>query len=167
MLPKDLLIDTRIRKEVCPSISLPLVKRILCNFTPDEFCPDAVPGAVLEALNAESIVERRLSGESARSFPYTAAPVVYTPPSSADVAEKVSEAGGSSQLERKVSAVQRKGYTSDEELEELDSPLSSIIDKLPSTPTIIANGNGSGKHEYAGHACTNARYELLREVWSA
>ncbi|KAM1306464.1 hypothetical protein ACFX2H_008846 [Malus domestica] len=168
MLPKDLLIDTRIRKEVCPSISLPLVKRILCNFTPDEFCPDAVPGAVLEALNAESIVERRLSGESARSFPYTAAPVVYTPPSSADVAEKVSEAGGSSQLERKVSAVQRKGYTSDEELEELDSPLSSIIDKLPSTPTIIANGNGSGKHEHAGHhACTNARYELLREVWSA
>ncbi|XP_068341340.1 uncharacterized protein [Pyrus communis] len=167
MLPKDLLIDTRIRKEVCPSISLPLVKRILCNFTPDEFCPDAVPGDVLEALNAESIVERRLSGESARSFPYTAAPVVYTPPSSADMAEKVSEAGGSSQLERDVSAVQRKGYTSDEELEKLDSPLSSIIDKLPLTPTIIANGNGSGKHEHAGHACTNARYELLREVWSA
>ncbi|KAM1735873.1 hypothetical protein ACFX12_014290 [Malus domestica] len=167
MLPKDMLIDRRIRKEVCPSISLPLVKRILCNFTPDEFCPDAVPGAVLEALNAESIMERRLSRELARSFPYTAAPVVYTPPSSADVAEKVSEAGGSSQLERSVSVVQRKGYTSDEELEELDSPLSSIIDKLPSTPTIVANGNGNGKHEHTGHACTNARYELLREVWSA
>ncbi|BBH07385.1 nucleolar protein gar2-related protein [Prunus dulcis] len=164
MLPKDMLIDRSIRKEVCPSISLPLVKRILCNFTPDEFCPDAVPGAVLEALNAESIVERRLSGESARSFPYTAAPVMYSPPSSADVAEKVSEAGGRSQLERNVSAVQRKGYTSDEELEELDSPLTSIIDKLPSSPTIVANGNG--KHEHTGHACTNARYELLREVWS-
>ena len=39
--------------QVCPQISLPLVKRILCNFTPDEFCPDSVPGAVLEALNAE------------------------------------------------------------------------------------------------------------------
>ncbi|XP_008240833.1 PREDICTED: uncharacterized protein LOC103339339 isoform X1 [Prunus mume] len=164
MLPKDMLIDRSIRKEVCPSISLPLVKRILCNFTPDEFCPDAVPGAVLEALNAESIVDRRLSGESARSFPYTAAPVMYRPPSSADVAEKVSEAGGRSQLERNVSAVQRKGYTSDEELEELDSPLTSIIDKLPSSPTIVANGNG--KHEHTGHACMNARYELLREVWS-
>jgi hypothetical protein len=30
-----------------------LIKRMLCNFTPDEFCPDPVPGAVLEALNAE------------------------------------------------------------------------------------------------------------------
>lgn len=39
--------------QVCPSISLPLIIRILCNFTPDEFCPDPVPGAVLEALNAE------------------------------------------------------------------------------------------------------------------
>lgn len=39
--------------QVCPSIGLALVKRVLCNFTPDEFCPDPVPGAVLEALNAE------------------------------------------------------------------------------------------------------------------
>lgn len=39
--------------QVCPEISLPLVKRVLCNFSPDEFCPDPVPGAVLEALNAE------------------------------------------------------------------------------------------------------------------
>ncbi|PRQ44581.1 hypothetical protein RchiOBHm_Chr3g0480801 [Rosa chinensis] len=167
MLPKDMLMDRSIRKEVCPSISLPLVKRILCNFTPDEFCPDAVPGAVLEALNAESIVERRLSGESGRSFPYTAAPVVYNPPSSVDVSEKVSEVGERSPLERNVSAVQRKGYTSDEELEELDSPLTAIIDKLPSSPAFITNGNGNGKHEETGHACMNARYDLLREVWSA
>jgi len=39
--------------QVCPSISLSLIIRVLCNFTPDEFCPDAVPGAVLEALNGE------------------------------------------------------------------------------------------------------------------
>uniref|UniRef100_A0A6N2N8Y8 Dilute domain-containing protein n=2 Tax=Salix viminalis TaxID=40686 RepID=A0A6N2N8Y8_SALVM len=96
MLPKDMLMDRSIRKEVCPSISLSLIKRILCNFTPDEFCPDAVPGAVLEALNAEgTTVEWRLSRYDARNFPYTAAPVVYTPPSSADVAEKVAEAGTS------------------------------------------------------------------------
>ncbi|CAB4272540.1 unnamed protein product [Prunus armeniaca] len=80
------------------------------------------------------------------------------------MAEKVSEAGGISKLERNISVVQRKGYTSDEELEELDSPLTSIIDKLPLSPTIVANGNG--KHEHTGHACMNARYELLREVWS-
>ncbi|KAJ9184735.1 hypothetical protein P3X46_004434 [Hevea brasiliensis] len=168
MLPKDMLMDRSIRMEVCPSIDLPLVKRILCNFTPDEFCTDAVPGDVLEALNAESIVEWRLSGESARNFPYTAAPVVYTPPSSADVAEKVAEVGSRSQLSRNVSTVQRKGYTSDEELEELDSPLTSIIEKLPSSPSIVSNGNGNGKHtEHTGYGVTNARYELLREVWSA
>ncbi|KAB2631380.1 hypothetical protein D8674_008899 [Pyrus ussuriensis x Pyrus communis] len=113
------------------------------------------------------VSERRLSGESVRSFPYTAAPVVYNPPSSANVTEKVSEAGGSSQLERNHSSIQRKGYTSDEGPEELDSPLSSIIYKLPSSPTVIANGNGNGKHEHTGHACTKARHELLREMWSA
>ncbi|GMI70979.1 hypothetical protein like AT2G42320 [Hibiscus trionum] len=166
MLPKDMLLDRSVRKEVCPSIGLPLVKRILCNFTPDEFCPDPVPGAVLEALNAETIVERRLSGELARTFPYTAALVVYTP-SSADVAEKVTEAGEKSPLSRNALVAQRKGYTSDEELEELNSPLTSIIDKLPLSPTIVVNGSVNGNHEHAGYVGANARYELLREVWSA
>ncbi|CAK7342454.1 unnamed protein product [Dovyalis caffra] len=166
MLPKDMLMDRSIRKEVCPSIGLPLIKRILCNFTPDEFCPDHVPGAVLEALHAESIVERRLSGDAARNFPYTAAPVVYTPPSSSDVAEKVAQAGTKSPLSRNISAVQRKGYTSDEELDELDSPLTLIIGKVPSSPAIMSNGNGKHK-EHAGVSVANARYELLREVWSA
>ncbi|XP_059462526.1 uncharacterized protein LOC132191503 isoform X1 [Corylus avellana] len=164
MLPKDMLMDRSIRQEVCPSIGLPLIKRILCNFTPDEFCLDPVPGAVLEALNAESIVQRRLSGDSTRSFPHTAAPVIYYPPSSADVAEKVAEAGERSPLARNVSVVQRKGYTSDEELEELNSPLTSIIDKLPPSPTTTANGNG--RQGNTSYASTNARYELLREVWS-
>nr|KYP70562.1 hypothetical protein KK1_009782 [Cajanus cajan] len=163
MLPKDMLMDRQIRQEVCPSISLSLVIRVLCNFTPDEFCPDPVPGTVLEALNAETIIERRLSTESVRSFPYVAAPVVYMPPSSANVAEKVAEAGGKSHLERNVSAVQRRGYTSDEELEELDSPLTSIIDKLPSSPTVTDNGKGNN---HKVHPTTNARYQLLREVWS-
>ncbi|XP_014496094.1 uncharacterized protein LOC106757809 isoform X1 [Vigna radiata var. radiata] len=161
MLPKDMLIDRKIRQEVCPSISLSLVIRILCNFTPDEFCPDFVPGTVLEALNAEIIIERRLSSEAGRSFPYVAAPVVYKPPSSGNVAEKVAEAGGKSHLGRNVSDVQRRGYTSDEELDELDSPLTSIIDKLPSSPSVTHNGKGSHKEQG-----TNSRYQLLREVWS-
>ncbi|AES81410.1 hypothetical protein MtrunA17_Chr7g0258101 [Medicago truncatula] len=165
MLPKDMLMDRQVSQEVCPSISLSLIIRVLCNFTPDEFCPDAVPGAVLEALNGETIVERRMSAESIRSFPYSAAPVVYMPPSSVNVAEKVAEAGGKCHLTRNVSAVQRRGYTSDEELEELDSPLSSIIDKVPSSPTVATNGNGN--HEEQGsQTTTNARYQLLREVWS-
>ncbi|KAJ6363357.1 hypothetical protein OIU78_003517 [Salix suchowensis] len=112
------------------------------------------------ALNAESIVERRLLRDAARNFPYTAAPVVYTPPSSTDV----SEAGTKSQLSRDASTALRKGYTSDEELEKLDSPLTTIIE--PSSPNIMANGNGKHK-EHSGDLAPNTRYELLREVWSA
>ncbi|KAL2464692.1 nucleolar protein gar2-related [Forsythia ovata] len=138
MLPKDMLMDRTIRMEVCPSISLSLVKRILCNFTPDEFCPDPVPGAVLEALNAECIIERRLSGESDSSFPLHCCSSC------------------------------RKGYTSDEELDELESCLTSVIDKMPSSPTTLSNGNGNGNHhDQSDHIGANARYKLLREVWMA
>lgn len=139
MLPKDMLMEISIREEICPSISLPLIKRILCNFTPDEFCPDQVPGAVLEELNAaESIGDRKLSEAS---FPYAASSVSYMPPSTMDIAEKVAEA--SAKLSRNVSMIQRKGYTSDEELEELDSPLTSIVDKAS---------------DFTGSATSNARY---------
>ncbi|KAI3471566.1 hypothetical protein Pfo_028216 [Paulownia fortunei] len=156
MLPKDMLMDRTIRLEVCPSISLPLVKRVLCNFSPDEFCPDPVPGAVLEAINAECIIERRLTGDSASSFPCTAAPIVYGAPSSSDVAEKVAEAGANSQLSRSASA-----------LDELESCLTSVIDKLPSSPTAAVSGNGNGDREEVGYDGANARYDLLREVWQA
>ncbi|KAH9624899.1 hypothetical protein KSS87_017002 [Heliosperma pusillum] len=164
MLPKDLLIDKSIREQVCPSINLDVIKRILCYFTPDEFCPDQVPGEVLESLNAESFVERRIPGESAASFPYGAAEVVYRPPSSKDVSEKVAEAGGKPELERNVSMVQKKGYTSDEELDHLDSPLATLIEPL--SPTTLVNGKFSLKDKEPTGYAGNARYELLREVWT-
>ena len=109
-------------------------------------------------------MERRLLGDSIKSFPYTAAPVVYSPPSSANVAEKIGDAGGGkSCLARNASAVQRRGYTSDEELEELESPLTSIIDKLPSFPS----AHGEDKpNDHSSHTSTNSRYQLLRQVWS-
>ncbi|KAG2309488.1 hypothetical protein Bca52824_029236 [Brassica carinata] len=144
MLPKDMLMESSIREEICPSITLSLIKRILCNFTPDEFCPDDVPGAVLEELNAAES-----NGSEEASFPYAASSVTYKPPSTMDVAEKVAEAAG--KLSRNVSMIQRKGYTSDEELEELDSPLTSIVDKTS---------------EFNDSATSNARYNLLRQVWA-
>ncbi|XP_073062459.1 uncharacterized protein [Primulina eburnea] len=157
MLPKDMLMDPTMRMEVCPQISLPLVKRVLCNFTPDEFCPDPVPGAVLEALNAECIAEHGLSAGSSSSFPYAAAQLVYVPPSSFDVAEKVAEVGKNSHLSRSSSSVQRKGYTSDEELDELES---SLIDKLLSSPR-----DENENREEMGCDGASVRYDLLREVW--
>ncbi|XP_043693638.1 uncharacterized protein LOC122644101 isoform X2 [Telopea speciosissima] len=119
------------------------------------------------SIRKQSFVERRLSdGELVGNFPCTAAPVVYTPPSLLDATEKIGDVGGKSQLERNMSMVQRKGYTSDEELDELESPLTSIIDKMPPSPT-IGNGNGNGKHKQdTGYSGGLVRYGLLREVWS-
>ncbi|KAF7845624.1 Nucleolar protein gar2-related isoform 2 [Senna tora] len=51
--PKKTCLWTKMSDKVFPSITLPLIKWILCNFTPDEFYLDPVPRAVLEALNAE------------------------------------------------------------------------------------------------------------------
>ncbi|XP_009142821.1 uncharacterized protein LOC103866623 [Brassica rapa] len=146
MLPKDMLTESSIREEICPSITLPLIKRILCNFTPDEFCPDHVPGAVLEELNsAESNGDETLPEES---FPYAASSVSYTPPSTMNVGEKVAELAG--KMSRNVSMIQSRGYTSDEELEELDSPLTSIVDK---------------SSDVTDSFTSNERYKLLRQVW--
>lgn len=39
--------------KVCPTFGASLIKRVLDNFSPDEFCPDPVPNAVLEALASE------------------------------------------------------------------------------------------------------------------
>lgn len=39
--------------KVCPAFGAPLIKRVLDNFVPDEFCPDPVPDVVCEALDAE------------------------------------------------------------------------------------------------------------------
>ncbi|KZV46301.1 hypothetical protein F511_22207 [Dorcoceras hygrometricum] len=142
---------------VCPHISLPLVKRVLCNFTPDELCPDPVPGVVLEALNTECIVEQGLSEGSSSSLPYTAAPVVYIPPSSFNVAKKIAEVGENSKLSRSSSSMQRKEYTNDEELDELES---CLIDRLLSSPR-----NEDESQEEMVSDGANVRYDLLREVW--
>lgn len=39
--------------KVCPMLSAPLIKKILDNFVPDEFCPDPIPAAVFEALDSQ------------------------------------------------------------------------------------------------------------------
>lgn len=39
--------------KVCPTFGAPLIKRVVNNFVPDEFCPDPIPGIVLEALDSE------------------------------------------------------------------------------------------------------------------
>ncbi|KAG2579817.1 uncharacterized protein LOC120678981 [Panicum virgatum] len=163
MLPKDMLLEKSIRKEVCPSVGLQLVTRILCNFTPDEFCPDPVPSTVLEELNSESLLERCTNKDVLGAFPCIAAPVVYRAPSTSDAAEKVADIGGVPKLDRKASMVQRRGYTSDDDLDDLDSPLGSLIDR--SAPPSPSNGIAHFSAQ-RGASMENVRYTLLREVWS-
>ncbi|KAF8399918.1 hypothetical protein HHK36_015788 [Tetracentron sinense] len=158
MLPKDMLLNKSIRKEVCPTFGAPLIKRVLNNFVPDEFCPDPIPEVVLEALDSEDSLETE---ESVTNFPCIAAPTIYSPPSVASLAGIIGEVGSQSQLRRNGSSLLRKSYTSDNEIDELDTPLTSIIiDSFQASPTTIPNWTPKG------NGGRNAvRYQLLREVW--
>ncbi|TYI58622.1 hypothetical protein E1A91_D11G373400v1 [Gossypium mustelinum] len=55
----------------------------------------------------------------------------------------------------------RKTYTSDEEL---NSPLTSIIEKLLLSPTIVAKGSMNVEHKLDGYGGLIALYKLLREL---
>ncbi|GAV64295.1 NT-C2 domain-containing protein [Cephalotus follicularis] len=161
MLPKDMLLSRTIRKEVCPAFSTQLIKRVLDNFFPDEFCPDPIPDVVLEALESEDPLEA--GEECVTNIPCIAAPPVYLPPSAVSLAGIISGEGGSeSQLRRSGSSVIKKAYTSDDELEELNSPMSSILmgasqpSPVPGKPSWRLKENGN---------LSAVRYDLLRDMW--
>ncbi|KAI9390406.1 hypothetical protein POPTR_008G177500v4 [Populus trichocarpa] len=158
MLPFEMLGDRSTRKEVCPTFGVPIINRVLDNFVPDEFNPDPVPETILEALDSEDLAD---SGEeSITNFPCIAAPTIYSPPPAASLTNIIGEVGGQT-LQRSRSAMLRKSYASDDELDELDSPMTSIIDSSKVSPTSTAwNWMQKGK---AGRKVV--RYQLLREVW--
>uniref|UniRef100_A0A1D1Z5E1 Myosin-H heavy chain n=1 Tax=Anthurium amnicola TaxID=1678845 RepID=A0A1D1Z5E1_9ARAE len=150
MLPKDMLLNESIRKEVFPTFSASIIKRILSCFEPDDFCPDPIPEAVFQALDSEDDLE--INEEVIRNFPCNASPVNYSPPSMAPVMATSGDAQNQYLL-RSGSSVLRKCHTSDDELDELDSPFALIMDKsLVQTP----------KLKGSDHV---VRYRLLREVW--
>lgn len=152
MLPKDMLLSGPIRKEVCATFGAPLIRRVLVNFLPDEFCPDPIPDGLLEALDSE---DEAVEG-SITNYPCNAAPIVYLPPPLASVAGIIGETGiKSCELRRSGSSVLKKSHTSDDELDELDSPLTAIIETLKSPPTPKEIGSRN-----------SVRYQLLREVWT-
>ncbi|KAJ4841642.1 hypothetical protein Tsubulata_034073 [Turnera subulata] len=160
MLPKDMLLSRAIRKEVCPTFGAPLIKRVLDSFVSDEFCPDPIPQAVLEALEAEDELEDE--EESVTAVPCIAAPPLYLPPSPASITNVVGEFGSQSQLRRSGSSVLRKSYTSDDELDELNSPLAAILLDTPLPSTVQTRPSWKSKESRNQNAF---RYELLRDVW--
>ncbi|KAH0933716.1 hypothetical protein HID58_010833 [Brassica napus] len=153
MLPKDMLLNTCVRKEVCPMFGAPLIKRVLNHFVPDEFCPDPVPVAVLEALESEEGEEKAMI----TSYPCTAPPPVYSPPSGTSISTIIGDFGQpqAPKLCRIRSSVTRKAYTSDDELDELSSPLAVVL--LQQADSNKVNN---------GCADETVRYQLLRECWT-
>ncbi|XP_058736698.1 uncharacterized protein LOC131609075 [Vicia villosa] len=162
MLPKDMLLSSSIRKEVCPMFGVSIIKKILDNFVPDEFCPDPIPTDVFVALDSQDDLDEE--NESVNNFPCIAAPIVYSPPQAITIANIVGEIGHESQisqLRRSKSSVVRKSHTSDDELDELKSPLSSILFSNSSSP-VSTKPNLKWKES---HNESSIRYELLRNVW--
>ncbi|XP_018445333.1 uncharacterized protein LOC108817190 [Raphanus sativus] len=151
MLPKEMLVDSSTRDEVCPSIGLSLIKRILCNFTPDEFCPYPVPGTVLEELNAQSIIERRSSssGDATRDFPRQVDPVEYCLPSSPQLTDMVEEFSDN----LKVSMIQNIVYNNNEE-----------VDTTSRSPPYYKIIKGVEEKDNLSFSPTNERYRLLGEI---
>ncbi|VYS55990.1 unnamed protein product [Arabidopsis thaliana] len=152
MLPKDMLLNSSVRKEVCPMFGAPLIKRVLNNFVPDEFCPDPVPDAVLKSLESEEEAEKSII----TSYPCTAPSPVYCPPSRTSISTIIGNFGQpqAPQLSRIRSSITRKAYTSDDELDELSSPLA----------VVVLQQAGSKKINN-GDADETIRYQLLRECW--
>lgn len=101
--------------------------------------------------------------ESVTNFPCIAAPPMYTPPSAAAVVDIIGgETGNKSQLKRSSSSVVRKAYTSDDELEELNFPLSSIFIGSSGSSPVSRRSSWTSKESNNQNAI---RYELLRDIW--
>ncbi|XP_044494010.1 uncharacterized protein LOC123217229 isoform X2 [Mangifera indica] len=159
MLPFEMLADSSTRKEVCPTFGVEIIRRVLDNFVPDDFNPAPIPQAVFDALDSEDQCE----GEKdlVTIIPCSAAPTIYSAPSAVSLISIIGEVEGKD-LQRSGSMVLKKSYTSDDELDELDSPVTSIIIDNSRTysnlaaPNWMPKGNGGRKV---------VRYQLLQQVW--
>lgn len=100
--------------------------------------------------------------ETVNNFPCIAAPIVYSPPPATTIASIIGEIGSEPQLRRSRSSVVRKSYTSDDELDELNSPLSAILFSDSSSSPVSTKPNLKWKES---HNESSVRYELLRNVW--
>ncbi|KAL4570119.1 hypothetical protein LXL04_025770 [Taraxacum kok-saghyz] len=161
MLPFEMLADQSIRKEVCPTFSTPLIRRVVCSFVPDEFSPNPIPNSLIEALDSEIQDEEIEDSESSHiHFPCIAPPSTYTPPPSHSLSGIIGLENGSQSLRRSSSSVLKKSYTSDDELDELDSPLTSII-----TDGSRVSSSSKGLQWVPKGGRSIVRYQLLREVW--
>lgn len=157
MLPFGMLADPSTRKEVCPMFGPTIIQRVLNSFVPDEFCPDPIPPSIIDALETEDVSDA--SEDTLTTFPCTANPTKYTPPSAA-LLTCVGEVGSQVLKSSRLSSI-KKTYNSDDELDELDSSFTSIVpDNFQSSALAKLS---SIAREKGGRNVV--RYQLLREIW--
>ncbi|KAI4387706.1 hypothetical protein MLD38_000118 [Melastoma candidum] len=163
MLPKDMLFDKSLRKGVCPLFGESLIKRVLYNFVPDEFCPDPVPDSLLDSLDNEDASDE--GEELVNHHPFKAPSPLYQPPSAASIIVIAGESGSKSELRRSRSSLIDKALTSDDELDELNSPWSSMLSWGSLSPTVSGSKPSPLKTNRWNkqHAI---RYDLLRDIWT-
>ncbi|XP_022857314.1 uncharacterized protein LOC111378362 isoform X2 [Olea europaea var. sylvestris] len=159
MLPFGMLADDSIRKEVCPTFDPTLIKRVFSNFVQDEFCPDPIPQNIIDSLDSEETADA--SVESLTSYPCIASPTVYSPPPAASLNSFMGEIG-TGFLQRSGSAFLKKSYTSDDELDDLDSPLTSIVPDSFHSSSALAKLSSMPQRKGGRNVL---RYQLLREGW--
>lgn len=157
MVPFGMLADPSTRKEVCPLFGPAIIKRVLSSFVPDEFCPDPIPQSIIDALETEEVSDA--SEDILTSLPSTANPTKYTPPSAA-LLTCVGEVGSQVIQTSRLSSL-KKSYNSDDELDELDSPFTSIVPDSYQSSALAKLS--SIAREKGGRNVV--RYQLLREIW--
>ncbi|KAG2301939.1 hypothetical protein Bca52824_030590 [Brassica carinata] len=155
MLPFKMLADKSTRREVCPTLGPPIIKRYLRNFVPDEFNPHRIPKRLFDVLNSEGLTEE--DNGCIIDFPCAASPTVYLMPSTESIRRFIEELNNPS-LSESGSSVYKKQYTSDDELDDLDTSIDSIISAPGTTGSSEWMPKGYGRRK-------TVRYQLLREIW--
>ncbi|CAH2046983.1 unnamed protein product [Thlaspi arvense] len=155
MLPFKMLADKSTRKEVCPTLGPPIIKRVLRNFVPDEFNPHRIPRRLFDVLNSEGLTEE--DNGCITVFPCAASPTVYLMPATDFIKRFIGELNNPS-LSETGSSVYKKQYTSDDELDDLDTSINSIISAPGTTSSSEWMPKGYGRRK-------TVRYQLLREIW--
>ncbi|XP_010494294.1 PREDICTED: uncharacterized protein LOC104771465 [Camelina sativa] len=155
MLPFKMLADKSTRKEVCPTLGPPIIKRVLRNFVPDEFNPHRIPRRLFDVLNSEASTEE--DNGCITIFPCAASPTVYLMPSTDSIKRFIGELNNPS-LSESGSSVFKKQYTSDDELDDLDTSINSILSAPGTTNSSEWMPKGYGRRK-------TVRYQLLREIW--
>lgn len=166
-----------------------IIKRVLKNFVPDEFSPNPIPPYIIHILSAEvsihhthlhlqlnqrnnifkmsklkricSAQERPDSPEEmVTCFPYVSSATKYSPPPAA-LLSCVGEVGKQVLKSSRLSTL-KKSYSSDDEMDEVDSPLTKIIPDSYQSSAALAKLSFMPKEKGGTNAI---RYQLLREIW--